>query len=194
MHFSLDDRTCVLSVGEFAGFTLGPRDAGGGGPSGIWRAQLGQQWHARLHAAVEAEAAAQAGTRALVEVPLTLGCVEQGWNLTFAGRVDQIIIPAGGAAVVREIKTVAGPLPAEEATLRAEHADYFVQLATYVVLLRATPGAARGNRNQGHEKDEGDGRERGRFHVPDATAPPARGQALRGGSVWPWRSRRGQEP
>ena len=141
MHFSLDDRTCVLSVGEFAGFTLGPRDAGGGGPSGIWRAQLGQQWHARLHAAVEAEAAAQAGTRALVEVPLTLGCVEQGWNLTFAGRVDQIIIPAGGAAVVREIKTVAGPLPAEEATLRAEHADYFVQLATYVVLLRATPGA-----------------------------------------------------
>ena len=32
MEFSLDGRTCALSVGEFAGFTLGPRDAGGHRP------------------------------------------------------------------------------------------------------------------------------------------------------------------
>ena len=30
MHFDLDQRTASLSVGEFADFTLGPRDALGG--------------------------------------------------------------------------------------------------------------------------------------------------------------------
>jgi hypothetical protein len=55
MEFSLDERTCALSVGEFAGFTLGPRDAGQGGPSGLWRAQLGQEWHAQLRQRTEAE-------------------------------------------------------------------------------------------------------------------------------------------
>ena len=84
MQFSIDDRTCALSVGEFAGFTLGPRAAGLGGPSGVWRAQLGQEWHARLRDRTESEMAARSSDRtkadAAFEVPLTLGCAHHGWR------------------------------------------------------------------------------------------------------------------
>ena len=40
MDYDLDQRTARLSVGEFADFTVGPRE-GGDGNSGLWRAQLG---------------------------------------------------------------------------------------------------------------------------------------------------------
>jgi len=144
MHFSLDDRTCALSVGEFASFTLGPRDAGQGGPQGVWRAQLGQQWHARLRAQAEQEVASRtaAGAQAdaAFEVPLALGQLHHGWNFTFTGRIDQLVT-AADATIVREIKTVSGPLPADEATLRADYPDYFIQTVAYLALLRtAQPG------------------------------------------------------
>jgi DNA excision repair protein ERCC-2 len=137
MEFSLQDRTCSLSVGEFAGFTLGPRGSDQGGPAGVWRAQLGQHWHTQLRQRVETET----GTRAAFEVPLTLAWIHRGWNLTFTGRIDQIVTTAK-ATIVREIKTVTGPLPAPEAVLRADYADYFIQAVTYLTLLRAaSPGA-----------------------------------------------------
>ena len=95
MQFSLDDRSCALSVGEFAGFTLGPRDAGSAGAGGLWRAQLGQQWHAQLRSQTDAEVAARNGARtradAAFEVPLTLPCVHRGWKFTLNGRIDQIV-------------------------------------------------------------------------------------------------------
>ena len=95
MYFSLDDRTCAMSVGEFAGFTLGPRDAGQGGPSGLWRVQLGQEWHARLRARTEAEVAAknhgQTRADAAFEVPLTLPCIHCGWTFKLTGRIDQLV-------------------------------------------------------------------------------------------------------
>ena len=143
MQFSLDEQTCALGVGEFAGFTLGPRDAGAGRSAGIWRAQLGQQWHARLRAEVEREVAAQPAATAAFEVPLTLGYVHRGWRFTFTGRIDQLVT-AGGAALVREIKTVAGPLPAEVPALRADYPDYFVQVLTYLALLRVAPRPVEG--------------------------------------------------
>ncbi len=158
MQFSLDDRTCALSVGEFAGFTLGPRAAGLGGPSGVWRAQLGQQWHTQLRARTEAETAARshAWTKvdAAFEVPLALGCVHHGWTFTLTGRIDQIITVfaleprkddpprPGVSATIREIKTIAGPLPAEEAALRADYPEYFLQATTYLALLRSAPPSA----------------------------------------------------
>ncbi len=142
MQFSLDDRTCALSVGEFAGFTLGPRDAGQGGPSGAWRAQLGQQWHAQLRARVEQEVASRTGADAKAgaafEVPLALGQLHRGWNFRFTGRIDQLITTAD-ATIVREIKTIGGPLPADEATLRADYPDHFIQTVTYLALLRSAP-------------------------------------------------------
>jgi Rad3-related DNA helicase len=133
MHFDLDQRTASLSVGEFADFTLGPRDALGG-PAGLWRAQLGTHWHNQLrdHAAAD-----HPGAR--FEVPVTGKIFHRGWTLTLTGRIDQILPPRGdhgGAATLREIKTVTRALPADESELRADYPAYFVQIAAYVELLR----------------------------------------------------------
>jgi len=154
MHFSIDDRTCALGVGEFAGFSLGPRDPGQGAVPGVWRAQLGQQWHARLRTRTEAEVAAadDGSTRAdaAFEVPFSLSCLHRGWTVTLSGRLDQVVTvfrlpaaagPAGVTVTLREIKTVAGPLPAEVAALRSDYPEYFIQAAAYLSLLRSAPSA-----------------------------------------------------
>jgi DNA excision repair protein ERCC-2 len=125
MNFSLATRTISLSVGEFAGFALGPVDASGG-PQGIWRAQLGQHWHNELQKRTLAEAPA-----AQFEVVINGRLVHRGWTIQLTGRIDQIV-----GETLREIKSVLRPLPAAEEELRADYPDYFRQLATYVVLRR----------------------------------------------------------
>src|SRR5258708_3378654 len=129
MHFSLEQRTASLSVGEFAGFTLGPHETGGG-PQGLWRAQLGQHWHNELRARTLAESPA-----AQFEVVIEGRLTHRGWTFTLNGRIDQLV-----GDTLREIKSVMRPLPAEEAGLRADYPEYFRQLAAYVV-LRRTLGA-----------------------------------------------------
>jgi DNA excision repair protein ERCC-2 len=152
MEFDLVQRTAALSVGEFAEFTLGPHDSGGG-PQGIWRAQLGTHWHNELRSQVAA-----GNPAATFEVPIAGRIAHQGWTLTLSGRIDQIV-PAvsqptddkrpderGGKiappVTLREIKTVMRPLPAAEAELRAEYPGYFVQVATYLALRRIADPAA----------------------------------------------------
>ena len=76
MQFSLESRSVSLSVGEFAGFSLGPSDAGGG-PQGLWRAQLGQHWHNELQQRTLAESPA-----AHFEVAIEGRLTHRGW--TFA--------------------------------------------------------------------------------------------------------------
>lgn len=153
MDFSLDARTARLSVGEFSDFTLGPRESSGG-PQGIWRAQLGTYWHQQLRA----QATTEHGSAAEFEVSIEGRVFHRGWTLTFNGRIDQLLrlapkplpeksLPAGDAAlrpvppspstiVLREIKTVTRPLPADESELRRDYPGYFTQLATYVALAR----------------------------------------------------------
>ncbi len=131
MTFDLEKRTASLSVGEFAGFSLGPREASGGGMTGIWRAQLGTHWHNELRARAIAEHA----TAAEFEIPITGQIVHRGWILTLTGRIDQLI-RAAQTVTLREIKSVTRPLPADEAELRADYPDYFVQAATYLALSR----------------------------------------------------------
>ena len=130
MHFSLETRTISLSVGEFASFSLGPQEAGGG-PQGLWRAQLGQHWHNELQKRTLTES-----TDARFEIPIEGRLTHRGWTFALNGRIDQQI-----GTVLREIKSVTRPLPAEEPALRADYPDYFRQLAAYVVLQRtlATP-------------------------------------------------------
>ena len=139
MQFSLEQRTANLSVGEFADFTLGPHDTGGG-PHGIWRAQLGQHWHNELRARAEYAGSADGTPRTVAqfEVPVEGRLVHRGWTFTLAGRIDQLV-----AGTLREIKTVTRPLPADEAALRAGYPGYFLQLAAYAVLQRTagTPPA-----------------------------------------------------
>jgi len=158
MDFDLDQRTASLSVGEFSDFTTGPRDSGGG-VAGIWRAQLGTHWHNELRARTSTEHAAAAE----FEVPISGRIFHRGWTLALTGRIDQLLRPpalspsaetpaapgkrhllndAFRGFTLREIKTVTRPLPADEAELRAEHPDYFVQLATYAALRRLAPEGA----------------------------------------------------
>jgi Rad3-related DNA helicase len=127
MQFSLENRTVSLSVGEFAGFSLGPSDSGGG-PQGIWRAQLGQHWHNELQKRTLAESP---GAR--FEVVIDGRLTHRGWTFVLNGRIDQIV-----GDTLREIKSVMRPLPAEETELRTDYPAYFLQLAAYVVLVRAS--------------------------------------------------------
>jgi DNA excision repair protein ERCC-2 len=129
MQFDLDQRTASLSVGEFADFTLGPRDAVGG-PQGLWRAQLGTQWHRQLRERTAAE-----HPDAEFEIAIDGRVFHRGWTLTLTGRIDQLV-PAHDRLTLREIKTVIRPLPADETELRTEYPGYFVQLATYAALRR----------------------------------------------------------
>jgi Rad3-related DNA helicase len=145
MLFDLDLRTASLSVGEFAHFRVGPQDAGGGA-GGVWRAQLGTHWHNELRG----RATAEHGPAAEFEVPIAGQVFHRGWNLALAGRIDQLLRPAPDqrhtmgdtsfrppeSVTLREIKTVTRTLPADEAELRADYPEYFVQLATYVALAR----------------------------------------------------------
>lgn len=151
MIFDLDKRTAALGVGEFSGFALGPREAGdAGGGAGIWRAQLGTQWHNELRGRAVAEHAAAAE----FEIPIAGAIVHRGWTVSLTGRIDQIIRPAAPpqlallppapkppraqppALTLREIKSVTRTLPADEAELRRDYPEYFIQLASYVVLTR----------------------------------------------------------
>jgi len=146
MHFSLENKTVSLSVGEFAGFTLGPHEAGGG-PQGIWRAQLGQHWHNELQKRTLTESSA-----AQFEVGIDGRLTHRGWTFALNGRIDQLLpespLERGGpedrGVLLREIKSVMRPLPMEEVALRTEYPSYFLQLAAYAVLRRAL--GARGTR------------------------------------------------
>jgi DNA excision repair protein ERCC-2 len=135
MEFSLEHRTVSLGIGELAEFRLGPRGTGGG-PAGLWRAQLGQHWHTELRQRV----AGVPGAR--FEVPLQADYRWRGWLFSLTGRIDQIL-PGESGPVLREIKTVSLPLPAEECALRASFPGYFLQLAAYLALVPES-GAARG--------------------------------------------------
>jgi Rad3-related DNA helicase len=132
MQFSLATRTVTLSVGEFAGFSLGPQE-GSGGPTGLWRAQLGQHWHNELQKRTEAEFSVGGALRPDVrfEVVIAGSLSHRGWTFMLNGRIDQQVGP-----LLREIKSVMHPLPAEEAALRADYPAYFLQIAAYLVLLR----------------------------------------------------------
>jgi Rad3-related DNA helicase len=126
MEFSLEHRTAALGVGDFAGFVIGPRE-GSDGPQGLWRAQLGTHWHQQLRA----QAADQPGAQ--FEVTINGQVFHHGWTLTLSGRIDQIV-PGKAGPILREIKTVTRPLPADETELRSEYPEYFAQLATYLAL------------------------------------------------------------
>lgn len=138
VEFSLEQKTASLSVGEFADFSLGPRESNGG-PRGIWRAQLGTHWHLELRA----QAATEHASAAAFEIPVSGRIFHRGWTLTLTGRIDQVI-QADTGSTLREIKTVTRELPADEAELRRDYPEYFIQAASYAALARSgllTPAA-----------------------------------------------------
>lgn len=133
MHISITDRTIALNAREFAEFTTGP-GAAGYGRMDLWRAQLGQVWHETLR-----EQVGTADPSARFEIPIEATVPWKGWRVTLTGRVDQVV-QRDGRSVVREVKTVMQPLPADPASLHAHYPSYFRQLAVYQCLHR-DPGA-----------------------------------------------------
>lgn len=125
MDIDLDQRRVSLSVGELAELSFGPR-GGSGAAAGLWRAQLGAQWHRRLHAETP---------QAACEVPIAGEIAHRGWLVGLTGRIDQLV-PAADGDTLREIKTVTCPLPAPEELLRAGFPGYFAQIAAYAELRR----------------------------------------------------------
>jgi DNA excision repair protein ERCC-2 len=131
MEIDLDARLVRLSAGEFSEFTVGPASTEGG-PSGLWRAQLGTQWHRTLRERTAAENPA-----ARFEVSLVGELAHRGWRIALNGRIDQWIPDDASACdVLREVKTVTRELPLDDGILRADYAGYFYQLGIYLLLLR----------------------------------------------------------
>lgn len=135
MHVSIADRTISLNAREFAEFTTGP-SAAGYGRMDLWRAQLGQVWHETLRDQLRA-----ADPAARFELPIETVVPWRGWRVTLTGRVDQVVVREG-RAVVREVKTVMQPLPADAMWLREHYSGYFRQLAVYQCLYREPGGPA----------------------------------------------------
>ncbi len=130
MEFDLDQRTASFSVGEFSNFAVGPHSSGSNYQQGIWRAQLGTQWHNEIRQQVSAER-----TDAEFEVPTSGQIVHHGWTITLKGRIDQIL-PSPERVTLREIKTVMRALPVDDSELRRDYPEYFTQVATYLALRR----------------------------------------------------------
>ena len=130
VRFDLDQRRIQLSVGDFSDFSIGPQGSAGGA-GGLWRAQLGTRWHGELQAQAVAD-----GADADFEVPVEGEIARRGWIVALSGRIDQVV-RSGGRTVLREIKTVSRPLPADEAELRGDYPGYFVQVAAYAALRGA---------------------------------------------------------
>ncbi len=121
-------RRIEISAGAFALFG-GSRVAG---RCGRWRAEVGREWHAAL----QAEENPAEGWR--FEVAVKTFWVEDGWTLAVDGRIDQLRENAE-EILVREVKTVSGPLPRPEEFWREERRHFFVQLALYCLGLRQRP-------------------------------------------------------
>lgn len=130
MEFDLDQRTASFSVGEFANFAVGPHSSGSNFQQGIWRAQLGTQWHNEIRQQVSQER-----TDAEFEVTINGQIVHHGWTISLSGRIDQIL-PSPDRVTLREIKTVMSALPVDESELRRDYPEYFTQIATYLALRR----------------------------------------------------------
>lgn len=129
------ERRATLSVGELAGFGLGPT-TGFKGPSGLWRAELGREWHSALRA--ESDVSPKGDAEVRHEVTIRGVFVRDGWTIEMEGRVDKLS-ENNGKVLATELKTTFFPLPATEQRLREKYPHYFLQLATYLALLRLLP-------------------------------------------------------
>ncbi len=128
MQIDAPNREATLSVGEFASFTPYPSPSFGGA-AGIWRAQLGTQWHQRIQAESQT-----AGDGMENEVPIAGALHWRSWTLHLSGRIDQLKREPDHVHL-REIKTVQQRLPITYKTLLQRYPSYPVQLLAYRELL-----------------------------------------------------------
>lgn len=126
MRWDWQNRSLALSVGELARFSL---QAVGDSGSGLWRTEIGRQWHEHLRRQLESS---DTGWRFEQAVS---GEIRQGnWRFALQGRLDQLQ-SGTHPPLLREVKTVSRPLPAPEEALRAAYPHYFHQALLYGFLM-----------------------------------------------------------
>jgi Rad3-related DNA helicase len=98
------------------------------------RMEEGVRWHKRLQQEEQAAADCMDAAEApRFEVPLAGTILLNGWCIELQGRIDQIL-STKGRKTLREVKTVAHPLPMPEEELRRIYPEYLAQLGAYQVL------------------------------------------------------------
>ncbi len=137
-------RRVRANVRELANFRLGsPRPSHG--LSGTWRAQLGREWHAAMREEEETreeKTPIEESVRHEASVKGVL--LRGGWSIELEGRIDKLT-ESPDRLLVTELKTTFLPLPASEELLRGKYPHYFLQVATYLALLRLKPEQAEKN-------------------------------------------------
>jgi len=125
MEWDWKNRRLRLSVGELSRFSLFSGTEEGGGH---WRAQLGTHWHEVLRRQAE-----DSSDGWIFEQKVS-GTLQQGqWTFDVEGRLDQF--RPGPNPLLREIKTISTPLPAEESLHRSNYPSYFHQTMLYAFLV-----------------------------------------------------------
>lgn len=134
MEVHPEERRIRLSARAFAEFAS-PGAVGTPPRSLTWRASIGQVWHQHLRQqALEREEPSEHEIKVAASIP------HRGWTFDLEGRIDQIIHDGPGH-LLREIKTVATPLPTSEAYLIDAYPQHFLQLACYLIIIQARPVA-----------------------------------------------------
>lgn len=125
MRLYPDSRRACLNAREFAEFRVGPAATGAGsGMQGLWRAEIGRQWHETLGH----EHRSATGSPGETEVSLEGTLSGDGWTLELTGRADQIRRSSEGTTI-GEVKTVFRDLPAPEDDLLDAYPAFVAQLS-----------------------------------------------------------------
>ncbi len=131
MRIDPEKSSVHLSVGELAAFRQYSSTAAR--KAGPWRAALGQRWHKESQAQTET---VHPGAR--FEVPVQVQWRHRRWTYHLKGRIDQVLLQDGNW-IIREVKTVRTPLPADKTTLLSTHPSHFAQAAAYLAMVRSLP-------------------------------------------------------
>lgn len=126
MQIDAQRRHASLSAGEFANFSTYPPPPGSLA-RGVWRAQLGQQWHSDVQSQATEDGFEN-------EIPIEATLRWRNWSLRLNGRIDQARF-APDRVTLREIKTTSLTLPLSDEDVPARIPHHVVQLLAYREML-----------------------------------------------------------
>lgn len=134
MQWNWHSRILKISVGELSRFSLAsPPEEG----VGRWRMELGVHWHEMLQ-----QNASKEDESWTFEQTVSGTLHQQKWRVELQGRMDQYL-PDPAQPVIREVKTISRPLPADEAELRVLYPHHFHQAMLYGFLIAKSGGTPR---------------------------------------------------
>jgi Rad3-related DNA helicase len=131
MRIDPENASVHLNVGDLATFRQYSSTAAQ--QAGPWRAALGQRWHKESQAQTQTT-----HPEARFEVPVEAHWRHRRWTYHLKGRIDQVLLE-NEQWLIREVKTVRTPLPADKTTLLSAHPSHFAQAAAYLAMVRLLP-------------------------------------------------------